>query len=556
MNNNEQNQFIDGLLYEQLVINGAMNLKAHLKTVNDLNVFPIPDGDTGDNMFMTINGGLNSIKTCTENSIGKKASALADGMLLNARGNSGVILSQLFAGIADGLKGRDEVSVKEFGVALSAGVKRAYSSVAQPVEGTMLTVARESAEYAQGIADGTMLGNFLKEFVVRVSRSLDHTPDLLPTLKEAGVIDSGGAGLLYIAEGMEAAAEGKEIAATDDVAVTNVEIDFSAFNEDSEMLFGYCTEVLFQLSRAKTDVENFPINDLIAFLESIGDSVVAFVTGTVVKLHVHTFTPYKVLEYCQRYGEFLTVKIENMTLQHNSAAKEEEKEEERFKVNKARKKFALVTVATGKGLIDTFYEFGADEVIDGGQGKNPSIERFTKAYDRVNADYIFVLPNNSNIIMAAKQSAELYKNSTVLVVETKDIGQAYSVLSMLDYGQDDPDAIYAQMKEDMQSSETGMITSSVREANLNGVEIGKGEYIGFTGKTMLVCKKEKVDAFMALTEKLSAGEKSFMIVSYGAGITTEEKNKTEEFIAEKYPDLEYYAIDGGQEVYDYIIILE
>lgn len=551
MKSSEQNKIIDGILFEQLVTNGAMNLKAHLKTVNDLNVFPIPDGDTGDNMFMTFNGGLSAIKKCEENSIGKKARMLADGMLLNARGNSGVILSQLFAGIADGLDGKETATVKEFGEALNCGVRRAYSAVASPVEGTMLTVARESAEYASTISENDLLGEFFREFVKRVSVSLDGTPELLPVLKEAGVIDSGGAGLLYIAEGMEAATEGKEIAVTDDFATKTEELDFSSFNEDSEMKFGYCTEVLFQLLRSKTDVENFPLDDLIAFLESVGDSVVAFVTGTVVKLHVHTMTPYKVLEYCHAYGEFLTVKIENMTVQHNG-----KKQEERVKVNKVRKKFALVTVANGEGLIDTFYELGADEVIDGGQGKNPSIERFTQAYDRVNADYIFVLPNNSNIIMAAKQSAEIYKTSEIKVVETKDIGQAYSILSMLDYGVDDVDAIYSQMKEDMLSTTTGLITSSVRDANLDGIEIVKGEYIGFTGKSMLVSKKVKTDAFIALTDKLSAGEKSFMIVSYGSNITTAERNLTEQLISETYPDLEYYGIDGGQEVYDYIIILE
>ncbi len=548
----EQQKIIDGILFETLVKNGAMNLKAHLKTVNDLNVFPIPDGDTGDNMFMTINGGLKSMSDCKGLTVGEKSTALAEGMLLNARGNSGVILSQLFAGIAKGLKDKETVTVKEFGLAFSEGVRSAYSSVSHPVEGTMLTVARESAEYASRISESYVLGAFLKEFVSEVSVSLNRTPELLPVLKEAGVIDSGGAGLLYIVEGMQAAAEGHEIA-TEETAVTETTtVDFSNFNENSVMEFGYCTEMLLQLSASKTDVHNFPLDELKQFLESIGDSVVAFVTGTVVKLHVHTMTPYKVMEYCHKYGEFLTVKVENMTLQHNGI----KDDGDRFKVKKARRKFAVVTVLNGKGLKDTFLEMGVDEIIDGGQGNNPSIERFIKAFDEVNADHVFVLPNNGNIVMAAKQAAQMYTESDIRVIETKNIGQAYSALSMLDYSSDSADAIEEQLKEAFNSVVTGMVTSSVRGAVLDGVEINKGEYVGFSDKTMLVSKKDKVDAMLSLADKLDIREKSFLIVSYADTVTQEEKEKIEEYVSKNYPNLEYYSIDGGQEIYDFILILE
>ncbi|MBE7089873.1 MAG: DAK2 domain-containing protein [Clostridiales bacterium] len=550
-----QQKKIDGILFEKLIKSGAMNLKAHLKTVNELNVFPIPDGDTGDNMFMTFNGGLNSMKKCTENSVWKKAQALAEGMLLNARGNSGVILSQLFAGISDGVRDKETITVQEFGIAMGEGVKRAYLAVAQPVEGTMLTVARESAEFAVNISDGYILADFLKDFVKAVTQSLNRTPELLPVLKEAGVIDSGGAGLLYIAEGMESLAEGKEIADSDGVefeAEENKSVSFDSFNENSEMKYGYCTEMLVQLLSAKTDVNNFSVPDLITFLESIGDSVVAFQTGTIIKLHVHTMVPYKVLEHCHQFGEFLTVKIENMTVQHN----EVRNEEDRFKVQKARKKFAVVTVVNGKGLVETFTELGADEIIIGGQGNNPSTDRFLKAFDNVNADYVFVLPNNGNIVMTAKQAGEMYKKSDVRVIETKDIGQAYSVMSMLDFESDSADEIEAQMNEAKNDVITGMVTSSVREANLNGVKIAQGEYIGFSDKTIYVSEKEKIKAFLGLAEKLSVSEKSFMIVSFGSSVTLGEKEDLQREINTRYPHIEYYAIDGGQEIYDFIMILE
>lgn len=556
MKNNTNEKIIDGELFERIVLAGAYNLKANIDTVNDLNVFPIPDGDTGDNMYMTIKGGLSGLKSVSENSVGLKAKALADGMLLNARGNSGVILSQLFAGLASGVVGLDTVDVNGFGKALKAGVKQAYASVVKPVEGTMLTVAREAAEYgAQNSGADVTLGAFFDGFVNEMKVSLDNTPNLLAVLKEAGVIDSGGAGLLYIGEGMKKAVEGKEIAVTEDSGAYDDDIDFSKFTEDSEMIFGYCTEFLLQLQNSKVNAKEFDITPIVEYLNTIGDSIVAFKTGTVVKVHVHTMTPYKALEYCQQFGEFLKIKIENMTLQHNeSAEKEEIAKPKKKKLN--RTKFGVVTVATGKGLIDTFIECGADVVIDGGQGKNPSIERFIEAFDDANADNIFVLPNNSNIIMAAKQAKDLYKNSNVYVIETKNFGQAYSILSMLDYSADNAEEIAENMKGDMANVVTGMITGSIRDANIDGVEIEKGQYIGFTDKIMRVACDDKIQTFCALAENLEADTKEFMIVVYGMSVTESEKQAVREKVEEKYSNLEFYEINGGQEVYDFIMILE
>ena len=555
MKSNAQEKFIDGELFEKIVLAGASNLKAHVETVNDLNVFPIPDGDTGDNMYMTISGGLNGLKSVEQNSVGLKAKALADGMLLNARGNSGVILSQLFSGLANGVSGKDVVTVKGFGEALKVGVKQAYASVVKPVEGTMLTVAREAADFGvEKSNDDTTLGCFFDSVVDEMKVSLDNTPNLLAALKEAGVIDSGGAGLLYITEGMKSAVEGKEILDSE-LAVTEVkEVDFSLFTEDDQMVYGYCTEFLLQLQNSKVNAKEFDIQPIVDYLNTIGDSIVAFKTGTIVKVHVHTLTPSKVLEFCQQFGEFLTIKIENMTLQHNETEKAEKQPPKKKKIN--RTKFGTVTVATGKGLIDTFIECGADVVIDGGQGKNPSIERFIEAFDDANADHIFVLPNNSNIIMAAKQAAGIYEKSQIHVIETKNFGQAYSILSMLDYSADDAEEIAESMRESMQGVVTGMVTNSIRSANIDGVEIEKGQYIGFTDKIMQVAKDDKVSAFIALADKLSAEDKEFMIVVYGKDVTKSEKEQVQEHVSKTYNAVEFYEIDGMQDVYDFILILE
>ena len=520
---------------------------------NDLNVFPVPDGDTGDNMYMTMQGGLNGLKSVEENSVCKRAKALADGMLLNARGNSGVILSQLFAGISDGLLGCEVATVSDLGKAFKSGVCKAYKAVSKPVEGTILTVAREATDYACEKCDkNCTIGRFFDNYTSEMKASLERTPELLEVLKEAGVTDSGGAGLVYIAEGMKCAIEGKELVANEEtLAQTAVTVDFSLFNENSVMEFGYCTELLLQLTHSKGDVSSFDLDGLKSFLESVGDSVVCFITGTVVKLHVHTLTPDKVLAYCLQFGEFLTVKIENMSLQHS-----EVNQEKKVKKVRPRRDFGLVTVATGEGLINVFKELGADEVIDGGQGKNPSIERFIEAFDDTNADVIFVLPNNSNIIMAAKQASEMYDKSKIIVIETKDVGQAYSVLSMLDYSSEDVEVIAKQMRSDMQDVVTGMITTSIRDANIDGIDIKNGDYIGFAGKTMLVANKDKYEAFFSLADKLEAWDKNFMILSFGENVSEEEKQFIEDKISAEHPLLEFYRIDGGQEVYDFVMILE
>ena len=545
---------IDGEEFFSLIAAGVANLNKNLKTVNELNVFPIPDGDTGDNMYHTISGGFERIRSIEQNDVGKRARALADGMLLNARGNSGVILSQLFAGLADGLDGKTTATVSDLAAAFNEGVKTAYLSVIKPVEGTILTVARESfGRGAETLKEDSDLGQYFTEVLKEMKVSLENTPNLLAVLKEAGVIDSGGAGLYYIADGMKRALSGEEtITETAGRTEPDKNVDFSKFDEDTEMTFGYCTEFLLRLQNRKTDVKDFDEKVIIDYLSTIGDSIVCFKTGSIVKAHVHTFEPYKALEFCRSFGEFLTVKIENMTLQHNETIGGE------LAVTTAkneRKPFGVVAVATGAGVIEMFKDFGADVVIDGGQGNNPSAETFIKAFDEVNADDIFVLPNNSNIILTAKQAGKMYEKSAVHVIETKNIGDCYSALSMLDYSCGDAAVIADNMKNDAESVTTGMITRAIRDANLNGVDIRDGDYIGFTDKTMFASCKDPVDTFVSLCEKLDIGKRNFLIVIFGAEAKEEDKSAVASY-AENLSNVEYYAIEGGQEVYDYIVIVE
>ena len=543
---------IDGNDFEKLITSGVYNLKKHIDIVNDLNVFPVPDGDTGDNMYLTINGGLNSLKNINENAIGVKAEALANGMLLNARGNSGVILSQFFYGIALSLKDKINADTKVIVEAFKEGVNKAYASVVNPVEGTMLTVIREATENAiNNLEKNESIGDFFDYYLNEMKSSLDRTPDLLFSLKEADVVDSGGKGLVYIVEGMKSAIEGKEIENNDEQNVNVSSVDFSKFNEDSIMEYGYCTEFLLQLQKCKCDVNSFDVKELIKFLETIGDSIVAVKTNSIVKVHVHTLTPYKALEYAQRFGEYLTVKIENMTLQHNDLNKKEVK-----KIKKERTKYGIVTVLNGQGLKDSFYDLGVDVIIDGGQTSNPSIESFIEAFDECNADNIFVFPNNSNIIMAANKAKELYSKANVIVIKSKNIGEAYSSISLLDYSSDNLDEIKENFETNMQNVTTAMLTKSIRNALINNVDIKENDYIGFKDKIMLTSNKDKLESYFELLNKLDIEHKNYLINIYGKDLLNKEKEIIEKYINDNYPSLEYYSIEGDQEIYDVILIME
>ena len=561
---------LDGRDLIKFITAGAANLREHAQVVNDLNVFPIPDGDTGVNMSMTIDGGIGAFDDCNDSSIGETSSKIASGMLMNARGNSGVILSQLFAGIADSLKDKKTASVTDLANALKMGVDRAYKAVVNPTEGTILTVARETSEFVSSRVNTEGSTESLMTDTLREMRdSLDRTPQLLSVLKEAGVVDSGGAGLYYIVEGICRTLSGEDLPGERDVpfsaapagaAPAQKKLDFSKFTEFDVMKYGYCTECLLRLQSTKIELSSFKIDHLIDFLKTIGDSIVAFQNGTIVKIHVHTLTPGIVLDYCQKYGEFLTIKIENMTLEHNESTviNNFKAHEEIVKAEKKakRKQFATVAVANGEGIKKTFQDLGADCVIDGGQTKNPSAEDFIKAFDEVNAETIFVLPNNANIILAAKQAAELYKKADIRVIDSRTIGDGYAALTMLSYDSNDSDEITRNFTEAMEGVKTGEVSIAVRDAKLNGIEIHTGDYIGFCAKDMLACDKKRIEAAKKLAHSLHAGEHEFMIIIYGTATGGEERQDFHKAMQESYPKLELYEIDGGQEVYDYLLILQ
>lgn len=546
---------IDGALFRRMLVCGLRNLKANIETVNDLNVFPIPDGDTGDNMYATLYGGYKNIPENCGAALGEASKAVGAGVLLGARGNSGVILSQMISGITDEFSLYESADTALISKAFSRGVEKAYCSVSSPVEGTMLTVLREASAYAaENTPDGSEVEKYFVNFLREGKKSLERTPEQLPVLKEAGVIDSGGAGVLYIMDGFLKALRGETDDAVDELAATSADIDFSLFGEDGVMQYGYCTEFLLQLTRSKIDIGAFSLENFKSRISGFGDSIVAVKTGSIVKIHIHTMTPGAVLSFAQEYGEFLTLKIENMTLQHNGTA--EKKRKNTFRKNPVRSEFAVVAVADGKGIIDAFKELGADLVIDGGQGDNPSVETFLSAFEAVNSDNIFVLPNNSNVIMAANEAARIYEKSAVKVIRSRNLGEGYSALAALDYSSGDSEKIAAAMQSDINDSVCACVSRSVRDINSERLSVREGNYIGFVDKEVLVYDADKVTAAKLLTEKLGTDEKSFLIVFYGAGVTEAERAVYEKFVKTTLRDVEFYGMDGGQGIYDFIIVLQ
>ena len=541
---------LDGILFARMINSGAANLKAHAKEINDLNVFPIPDGDTGDNMLMTMMGGVHHDTSSCE-SLCEMADRVSSGMLLSARGNSGVILSQFFEGIKNGFSGLQTADTKEIGEAFRQGVRQAYSSVMTPTEGTILTVVREATEYACEQNTETP-EEFLDAFIDEAKRSLARTPELLPVLKKAGVVDSGAAGLIYIVDGMMRAVIGEDIADFSEASEKTQELDLDAFNEDSVLEFGYCTELLVRLQNIKTNISAFDVKVITDYLQSIGDSIVTVRNGSIVKLHVHTMTPQKVLDFCQQHGEFLKVKIENMSLQHNNTVTEEKE----TTPQKERKKYGVVAVACGEGLKETFRERGADMIVDGGQSMNPSAEDFIEAFDVVNADVIFVFPNNGNIILTAQQAAHLYEKSDVRVIESTSIGAGYASLAMLDTSSGDTDAIVEDLRMAMDGVITAEISHCVRDATIDGKEIHTGDYIGFVGKEMLSVNESRLVTVCESIDALNFSRYDFCILICGKDATDEEAEKIEAYVNSHYRGKEIYIINGGQDVYDYIMIVE
>ena len=552
MNTFTETTVIDAVLLRRILVGGALGIRSNVQQINELNVFPVPDGDTGTNMLRTIESGISRLPKGDEHTLGELATEFAKGVVLGARGNSGVILSQYFSGICSRLEGKTSATVRELVEASLNGVRRAYSAVAQPVEGTMLTVVREIAEYALAhIDDNTTIEQLLRLAIDEGSRSLARTKEILPVLRESNVVDSGGAGCLSIALGaLNTIVGGEEPTIEFSTPVAQGQADYDLFTRESELAFGYCTECLVRLQSAKCDPDTLDTEIVTKQLEALGcDSIVALRDGDIMKVHAHTNTPSRVLDTCQIYGEFLEVKIENMTLQHT--------EKQIKKKNTTHKKYAVVAVCNGEGLTALFENLGADKVIDGGQTSNPSSEDFLGAFGEVDADYIIVLPNNSNIILTAKQAAELWNEGEVVVIPTKTIAQGYAAISVFNVGAESID----DQIEDMTYAKDGVVSGEVvyacRDAVINGASVKNGSAMAIVeGELVATCNTD-TEAALALLDSIEDIDLCEIITLFvGEDVSDDKRVALTDKIEEKYPNLELVTHIGGQSLYSYYIAVE
>ena len=556
---------ITGKIFSEMVLNGYRDLKNHYEKVNDLNVFPVPDGDTGTNIAATLTGGVNAMKDANFDSIGDVAEKLAGGMLLGARGNSGVIISQFFQGISEALSNLKTANVTQFASALRSGTSKAYEAVVHPVEGTVLTVERESTVYIMDNLSHIDDFETLFEDLLREMRlSLDRTPDLLPVLKEAGVIDSGGAGLVYIMEGMGKYVVGEEVADAEFNGPTNaVATDEKIpFDENSVLDYGYCTEFILQLLNSKCDPKAFDLKEMIHFLEGIGDSIVALKQKTIVKVHVHTKEPWKAIQYAQKFGEFVTFKMENMSIQHNEKLLkempiEEEKPTEHIVANEKRQAVQIVAVSPSPSITELFLNMGANQIVSGGQTMNPSADDFIRAFDAANADNIIVFPNNGNIILTAEQAGKLYGKSKVYVLHSKSVVEAYSALSMASFDGQDIDECIETMNDSMRGVISAEISPAIRDSLNNGISIKKGDYMGILMNNIVSSSPNMMDTIKELLHKVpEIEEKSVFTIFYGEDADDTVKEGLQSLVKKDFPSLEMIEIQGNQTIYPLIFALE
>lgn len=540
-------KIIDGSLLRDAFKGGARLLEVNKSYVDSLNVFPVPDGDTGTNMSMTVMSGVREMNSCESSSIIEVAKVLSRGALMGARGNSGVILSQFFRGLYVGLKDvqHSELSIEEFMACLESGCKIAYKAVMEPVEGTILTVVREAAENTKAkLSQFKTIEELMDCYIKEAKISLDNTPNLLPVLKEAGVVDSGGAGFCKIVEGMILALNGVILEADEQ---TKEEKKIAAASVDADIKFGYCTEFIIDLKKSK----DFDDKDLKSALSLLGDSLVVVRDENIVKVHVHTNRPGRVLETAQKHGEFVTLKIENMRLQHSELQSEVKAEEPKA----PRKPFALVAVCFGDGIVSTFKDLGVDYVIEGGQTMNPSTEAFVEAIKKVNADNVIIIPNNSNVIMAAKQAAEMVAECNVQVIKAKTIAQGYASLMYFD-PEANMETNLSAMSDAISNVTSGEITYSIRDTEIGGVKIKADDYMGIVNGEIIVSTKERTDALKALLENCLSEESQIVTFFYGNNVDSSEVSELEDLCASINSDVDVEIIDGKQDIYSYIIAVE
>ena len=547
---------LDGKTLKAMLIGGAENIRSNISEINDLNVFPVPDGDTGTNMTKTFEGGISEISRVDSDSIATIIERFSKGVILGARGNSGVILSQIFSGIKDELAKHDKVSAKDLCEAYKHGIDKSYAAVMNPTEGTILTVFREATEFAAGqINDRSTIEDFYKLHIAEARRSLTRTKELLPVLAEADVVDSGAAGYLAIAVGMYWALTGKSNASifTEHTEAAPT-VDIDSFTRDSVLEFGYCTEFFIRLTTAKVDPDAFEVSTVIKTLEELGgESIVSYKDGDIVKVHVHTHTPGEVLNACQKFGEFLTVKIENMSVSHTG----EDSEQKKPAPKKKRLKMNVLAVATGEGICSLFTDMGAAGIISGGQTANPSTEEFIAAFEEYDAENIFVLPNNKNVFLAAKQAADLWNRSKVYIIPTATLMQGYSALAVLTPGVKDYDRLAKDMEQAAKGVVSAEITEAVRDATIDGVGVVKGDYIAITDGKITADAATADEALVAMLDGLEdIDDYEILTLFVGRNVSDEQRVGVTEKLEELYPDLEIVVYKGGQDVYDYLVAVE
>ncbi len=533
---------INGKILREMLESGSSNLNNHKKDVDALNVFPVPDGDTGTNMSLTFTNGISEVHKSGSDSLPVIAKTLSRGLLMGARGNSGVILSQIFRGFNQAVAGKVELSAAEFSEAMLNGSKLAYKAVMRPVEGTILTVIRESSENAHAFIlenPEASMKEFMEVMVAEAEKSLANTPELLPVLKEAHVVDSGGSGLLKILEGFKASLEGNPFVESAKIPVKK--------EEKSDKASGYRTEFILEMNDA--GMKSFNEERIRKNLNRLGNKITLIIEDNVIKLRMNTMMPGDVLTLGQRYGEFKKVQIENIQddlkpsiIQDEPVKKVEEKE------------YGIISVAAGDGIRKLFTEYRTDVVVSGGQTMNPSTSDFVEAIKKVNARHIYILPNNSNIIMAAKQAADVTEGKDIIVLETKSIPQGLSACISFN-----PDASVEEntemMKDAIANVRTGQVTYAIKDTSVDGREIHEGDYMGLFDKDIVVIDKDKMTTAKQLIEKMIDEDSEIVTLIRGEDATEEECAELEEFISENY-ETDVDVQNGGQPVYSFIIGVE
>lgn len=550
--------------FRAMVEIGEMRLSENAEFVNSLNVFPVPDGDTGTNMMLSFKSGAERVANSTATTVGDLAQDLAKGLLMGARGNSGVILSQLFRGFSKAVVGKEVITGEELAQAFTNGVETAYKAVMKPVEGTILTVARESAkrgvrklETSNDIIE--VMGSVLRG----AEKSLAKTPDLLPVLKEVGVVDSGGQGLVFIYNGFFEALTGEAVPVQ---SLQSNKIDFTsvAHHESGvdyehvstgDIKFGYCTEIMVKIGEGETVVDTFDYDTFRNYLNELGDSLLVVADDEIIKVHVHTERPGEVMNYGQRFGSLMKVKVDNMRLQHEEVLKTDYTAKVKEAAQKQKAEYGIVAVAAGEGVQELFKSMGVTTIINGGQTMNPSTEDILQAVKEAHAEKVIVLPNNKNIQMAANQAAEVSEDAAVAVVATRTISEGLA--SLLAFN---PEASLednqAAMSEQMALVSSGQITNAVRDTNIDGVEIKKDDFMGIVDGKILVSIADRKEATLATIDKMIDDDSEILTIIYGEDADASEVEEITEAVEAKYPDVEVEVHEGNQPVYTYLLSVE